>query len=111
VTRPKLPKTLRIGHLTYTVKADNKRCEEKDIVGESSGNECLIVLRDDFPHDTVSDTLLHEVLHQCLFAAGVVPRGKELDTEERWVRSMTGPLLVALRENFDLLPFLLGGKH
>jgi hypothetical protein len=109
VAKPKLPTSLRIGHLTYTVKPDNKGAEDRGVAGDSNPYDCLIRIRTDYAPDAIADTLLHEVLHQCLAASGVVTKGKDADTEERWVAAITGPLLTALRANPDLVSFLLAG--
>lgn len=67
----KLPRRLRIGHLTYRVRVNRSRCEAADGEAVSSGNEARIYLRGDRPAQVTAEALLHEVLHQCLFVAGV----------------------------------------
>lgn len=106
-----LPARLRIGHATYTVTVDNRRCEDDHVCGQSSGNYHEILIRDSYPHQSVADTLLHEVLHQCLFIVGAANLADHLkegeDVEERTIMAMSGALLGALRDNPQLVAFLL----
>lgn len=104
MAKPKLPTTLRIGHLTYTVKADRKNTDKDGLLGVSFGDTQEILLNTELPPDTAAATLLHEVLHQCLYVAGQRIPDK---IEEPIVRAMAGPLLAALRDNQDLTAYLL----
>jgi hypothetical protein len=105
----KPPRRLRIGHLTYKVRVDRQRCEAEDAEAISSGNEARIILRGDRPHDANADALLHEILHQCLFVAGIDVNQLEggQPQEERLVRAMSGPLYAALRDNPALVAYLV----
>lgn len=102
-----LPRRLRIGHLAYRVRVDRQRCEDEESEAVSSGNLAQILVRGDRPHLCEAESLLHEVLHQALFVAGVDNRDDARVEEERLVRAMTGPLLGALRDNPDLVAYLL----
>lgn len=97
------PTSLRIGHARYTVTSDKAGCKARKAEGRSSGNKLAIILRGDRPHDAEADTLLHEVLHQCLFQSG---QGGMAD-QEAFVLAVTGPLLGALRDNPELVAYLL----
>lgn len=111
-----LPTSLRIGHARYTVTADLTRCADEDSEGLSSGNSLEIMIRGDRPHDSNADTLLHEVIHQCIYQAGLdctrLGRGDLVgrEVEEALVRAMTGTLLAALRDNPDLTAYLLATR-
>jgi hypothetical protein len=105
------PRRLRIGHLTYRVRVARARCEADDVEAVSSGDEARIYLRGDRTVEGNAAALLHEVAHQCLFVAGanaVDDEGQAV--EERLVRAMTGPLLAALRDNPDLVAYLMGRR-
>lgn len=107
---PTPPAVIRIGHLRYTVTVDTARCQLASSEGLSHGNEQTIIVRDDRPWDSASETLLHEVLHQCLHAAGLEAStlsGDGNDIEERVVRAMSGMLIATLRGNPDLTAYLL----
>lgn len=112
--RAAMPTSLRIGHARYTVKVDNRRCEEHQVCGQSTGNYHEIVMRDDYPHQSVADTLLHEVLHQCLFIVGATNLADHLkdgeNVEERTILALSGSLLGALRDNPELVAFLLADE-
>lgn len=62
-----------------------------------------ITIEPDQKGNFLRDTLLHEVLHACLFAAA---GGMTTDEEERLVASLTPVLLDTLRRNPGLLAFL-----
>lgn len=100
-----MPTSLRIGHARYTVTADKAACKARKVEGRSSGNRLSIVIRPDRPRDAQADTLLHEILHQCLFQSGA--GGHE--GQETLILAMTGPLLSTLRDNPDLVKYLTDG--
>ena len=118
-----LPATLRIGHLTYTVVEDDALVTEHsvrergDFAGWSQASSQIIALgttnvsnNKPIGADYRAETLLHEVLHQCLAVADCQPdrdakAGVE-DVEERAVAAMAGPLLAALRDNPQLAAWL-----
>lgn len=110
---PSPPGAIRIGYATYRVEHDRQRCDDDSVEGMSNGNQRLILLRGDRPYDSAADTVLHEVLHQCLHVAGLdagVLTGEDVtahDVEERVVRAMSGMLLDTLRENPELVRYLL----
>lgn len=113
-----LPRRLVIGHLTYTVARDQGAIDRKsleqggELAGYSWDCDQSILLAEKLGPDTEAETLLHEVLHQCLATAGVrldedaAAGVKEL--EERAVRSMAGALLATLRRNPKLVAYLVG---
>lgn len=119
IPRPKakLPSIIRIGHLRYRVLRDNAAVDKASVKARSSyagfSNPCeqRIGVRSDMQPDWEAETVLHEVLHQCLRVCGVDPdrdakAGVE-DVEERAVAAIAGPLLDALRDNPDLVAYLL----
>lgn len=120
------PTSVRIGHLLYTIRWSNdlieakQQADERDgllapgrtMCGYSSPITCLIVIREDLTPDVESDTLLHEILHQCLAASGCEPNqmSRVPDVEERVVWAMTGPLLTVLRENPNVYHYLVTNR-
>lgn len=112
-----MPTTLQIGHLRYTVVVDDNEINRHntqdrcDYAGFSNASTQRIVLRSDLAPDYEAETVLHELVHQCLRAAGCDPdadgKAGVADVEERTVRALSGPLLGALRANQDLVTYLL----
>lgn len=120
-----LPSALRIGHLTYRVVQDDAVLGEHsvrsrgDFAGWSHSGTQQITLGSravraggaPLGPDYVAETLLHEVLHSCLRVAACDPdadaRAGLDDVEERAVSALSGPLLAALRDNPQLIAFLL----
>lgn len=104
--KPQLPKKLRIGYAVYDVianKAADQVLIEEGLAGASNGNLARIVVRTDLPPLGRRETLLHEVLHQCLFVAGQENSQK---VEEPIVRAMAMQLIAALRDNPALVTYL-----
>ena len=104
--KPQIPTQIRIGHLIYTVAVGdeiNQWLVENQEAGRSNGNLVKIEVRTDFPLVSIQETLLHEVLHQCLFVSG-----KELPTEieEPIVRAMSMVLFGVLRDNPQFVQYI-----
>ncbi|GIH26046.1 hypothetical protein Aph01nite_43560 [Acrocarpospora phusangensis] len=114
---PVIPTRVKIGYARYGVVVSNDAIHKADsenhtnYAGFSNGSTQKIVLREDNPPDYQAETLLHEILHQCLRVAGVDAdvdaKAGLADVEERAVRAIAPNLLAALRENPDLVAYLL----
>lgn len=113
----KIPDSLVIGHRTYAVVADDQivdaeQPEDADWAAFSDPKRQIIGIRAGSGPDDEADSVLHEVLHQCLRASGCWPEkfrsGKSVDVEEIMVSAMVGPLLRALRDNPALVAYLVG---
>ena len=101
-----MPKKVRIGHATYEVACNREMDQslvEDGLAGKSNGNLLKIAVRSNFPPATQAETLLHEILHQCLFVTGL-----ELDTqdEEKVIRPLSMALFGVLRNNPRLVTYL-----
>jgi hypothetical protein len=119
MTKPSspLPSVVRIGHLRYRVIRDNTVVDEASVkaqvsyAGFSNSGDQRIAVRTDLGSDYEAETVLHEVLHQCLRVSAVDPdkdaKAGVADVEERAVAAIAGPLLAALRDNPDLVLYLL----
>lgn len=112
------PARLRIGHLTFDVSVDQAYLDAKalqsgvsSLAGRSEWSNQRITLAGDMGTVYAADTLLHEVLHQCLRAANVRPdedaEAGLKDVEERAVGAMAGVLVGVLRDNPELVAYLL----
>lgn len=114
--QPPIPGTLRIGHARYTVTVSDQvidrenTADHANYAGFSQASKQHIVLREDNPPDFQAETLLHEVLHQCLRVSGCDPdsdaKAGVTDVEERAVRSMAGALLATMRDNPGFVAYL-----
>lgn len=93
-------------------KAEEDGYVNRTLCGYSTPVNCVIVIREDLPPDSESDTLLHEILHQCLAVSGCEPNllSKISDIEERVVVAMTGPLLGVLRANPAVYKYLIDNR-
>lgn len=117
------PETVTIGHLNYRITFDDALINEYSVreggnfAGYSNAAEQVIVLASkshsgmQAGDDYVREVLLHEILHQCLRVTGTNPdwdaKAGVTDVEERTVAAMAGPLLAVLRNNRDLLTYVL----
>ena len=102
------PKKVRIGHAFFDVKTDPATVLDlatNNNSGESDGNRLVLKVRPDYPFQTVAETLLHEILHMCLFVTGT-DQMLEDDVEEKVVRPMAMALFGVLRDNPKLVQFL-----
>jgi hypothetical protein len=115
---PPIPTHLRIGHLLYTITVDDDVVNAEGVkdnanyAGFSHSVRQLIALRADNPPDYQAETLLHEMLHQCLRVTGVDPdadaKAGVADVEERAIKALAGPLLRTLRDHPGLVAYLVG---
>lgn len=101
MTRVSPPKVVKIGPFPFDVVYRH----DSNLAGELEADEGRINLAQDQPLAQEQDSLLHEVLHGCLFVTGV---GHTLDdaTEERIVRPLATCLLDTLKRNPRLVDYL-----
>lgn len=101
-----IPKKLRIGYADYAI-ASNKATDadliENGLAGVSNGNLQKIAVRSDLPLTAQAETLLHEVIHQALYQAGLDLDAKE---EEAFVRPLSMLLYGTIRSNPKLVTYL-----
>lgn len=103
-------KPLRIGAHDWKVKFGDKSVAHllEGAYGQTREAECLIVVSTAGTKSHIRETLLHEVIHAAMRACGIA---NDLDDteEERIVNRLTKVLLPALRDNPELVEFLLDG--
>lgn len=98
-----LPATIKVGPHVYRVVSPNRALEAEDAAGRTSPAVGEIQVRSEHSHTYVADTLLHEVLHAVIHNVSGAPS----DQEEQFVERMSTGLLAVLRENPDLVAFLV----
>ena len=112
----KVPKTVQIGPLLWSIStslADYQAfaLSEKDdgnALGFSRLEDLQIVIKPSIPFVLKQETLLHEVLHAIVATqGGVIPTAKGSELEEAFVAATSPMLLLVLRDNPDLVAFLL----
>jgi hypothetical protein len=113
--RPKRPTKVLVGGLVYRVKYDEaslkaaKARELEDLNGHCANDQLLITVDGSMAEPNVREILLHEILHACHWAAGApLTLMKEDDPEEGLVRVLSPRLMGVLRNNPDVLEYLLG---
>lgn len=109
------PQQIIIGTSAYVVHWDQESWDQLklDNNGLSSGlfgrttiTTEEIWIRPDTSLNQQADTLLHEVMHACYNTAGVALDGYD-DQEEGHIATLTPWLLLAMRDNPDLVSYLL----
>ena len=100
----KLPSTVAIGQSTYAITEG----APKGYLGRTHKRKQVIQIEPTQGAGSRRDTLLHESLHALLHESG----GTKLldvddDAEERLIRLLSPWLLMLLRDNPDLVAFLL----
>ena len=98
----KPPKVIYIGAADYEVRTR----KTLDLLGETDNTNTEIMLKRDQSAACRRDTLLHEVMHAVVFLSGYGHDLKHAD-EERLVRTITPWILAVLRDNPELVDFLL----
>lgn len=116
MTVPKLPTSVRVGALTYTLSDDRatllERCaaDASALFGQTDHNACTIIIDGRLAECQKRDTVLHEVTHVIVATVGLADEWG-VDREEAVVRRMTPMLLSVLRDNPDLVAYLTAGDR
>lgn len=104
---------IKIGPYKFTVVFDKKKqleaqkkLKQGDTFGMMDPFSQTIWVDPDQAEDSKADTLLHEVLHAVWLAAGA--HESKPKTEEAVISTLTPGLLCALRNNPNLVKFLVG---
>lgn len=99
------PALLKISHHDWRVRPGRVKAPEGEFwYGVTRRKKTRIDFDDTVSPSQQRDTLLHEVLHAILTDS---PFRLSNDDEERAIRAVTPGLLAALRDNPDLVKFLL----
>ena len=107
----KLPSHVQISAFNYTISVDQDYLDKegaergKTLVGLSELNDQKITISE-AADDYMADTLLHEILHQCIMVTGIEIRNLKL--EEQLITTITPMLLDTLRRNPEVVEYLLG---
>ena len=92
LAREARPKSISILGKQFKIEYKAKIGKSKDIYGETHVHERRIEIRSDQAGDAFEDTLLHEVIHSILGAAGVSELIKDGDLEEAIVIALENGL-------------------
>lgn len=101
-----MPLRLRIGAQWWRVRRRELDPDGRDY-GWTEPRRLLITLAPRQAAGQLRDTLLHEVLHACWSQCAL---DVDADTEERIVGALAPWLLLTLRENSELVEFLLAAE-
>lgn len=105
-----LPKNVQISAFNYTICVDQDYLDKEGaergttLVGLSECKPQKITISE-AADDFMADTLLHEILHQCLIVTGVDVKNRKV--EEQLISTITPMLLDTLRRNPEVVKYLL----
>lgn len=110
----RLPKLIKVGHLRVSVVYQKGFSASAGVNGAYGADTQTVIIDPSLGPDQERETLIHEALHAIMAACGLDLLFKEaekaLDTkefEEQVVNNMSSRLLELLRDNPNLLRFLL----
>lgn len=103
------PKKVKVGYKTYTVQYD---CSEGDMVhrgssrytGLSDHTGSLIRVASSLTEDEVMNTLIHEMMHGCVWVWGT--ERKDMNTEESFVNKTANMICTMLIDNPKLRNYI-----
>jgi hypothetical protein len=112
---PMLPQSLKIGPVEYRVSVDGAEWAEEEggtRLGMTHNRKAIILLNPAQPASNLRLTLMHEALHALLSAAMGAPDLEHLGDddehrEERLVLMFEAPMLSLLRDNPELVAYLV----
>jgi hypothetical protein len=106
-----IPKQLKIQGKTYKIDGPEEILDEADELGHTYAYKCLIRYGHNATEEPqqLRDTILHEVLHALYYENGLANELKTTDDdlEEQVVRRTATGMLQILRDNPQLIKFLL----
>ena len=109
-----LPKSVKVGSQVWEI-TEQKRKHNSEFIDGTYGftidKDNVIVLDADMSNSVRRVTLLHEVLHAIRFTFGGSHRPHKTtsyeDWEHYWIGLVEEPLIMVLKDNPDLISFLL----
>lgn len=96
-----LPAVVQVGHFRVAIKAGVPRVANE--MGWFDSDTLTIHYKEGLPPALLADVVLHEAIHAIFFAYGIPKKLKE----ERVALSLSGPILILLRDNPKLVEWLL----
>lgn len=109
----KLPKTVKVGSQTYKIieRLQNVDATLGGAYAYTLVDENLIVMRQDLHIERKRSILIHELLHALIFTFSRSDRVERNDNYDDWehhfITMIQEPLTMLLRDNPDLVDFLL----
>jgi predicted SprT family Zn-dependent metalloprotease len=91
----KIPKTLKIGNLTYKIEYIEDKFEEPDFYGRGWMKEQRIKLNPNLKQELLEQTFIHEIMHQILDAGSYDEESKN----EKLVETLTNGIYQVFKEN------------
>jgi hypothetical protein len=95
-----MPKSIKVGAHVYTILRKPK--SQLSGVGECDFDNTQIVIRKRLKKSVAKETLLHELLHACIYPSF----NDKSTTDEEFVLALAPVLLQVIQDNPELLEYL-----
>lgn len=100
----KIPNKLKCGGLIYDVRLDGDVAKAAQVFGQTQFSKQIVYIDGAETQQMQEETLLHEILHICLFNSGMNGRLERLERElEEDLVSAISPTLFAILKDNGLL--------
>lgn len=106
----KCPKRVKVGHRLFKIEFDQKIAEVGRGLGFTASDNDFILLAEVQGKSALRDTVLHELLHAIWCQTPIIqdyPDDGEDSAGEKIISAITPYLVSVLRDNPDLVAFLL----
>ena len=111
----KIPKVVRIGYQDVKIERETATfSKQSDCYGEYEHRKNQITIQNDLSNLDEANTLLHEVLHACVYGSGLNQAEgplKEDNAEELTVNQLTNYLMGVFRDNPWFLDYIKKGVN
>jgi hypothetical protein len=97
----KIPKQLKIGGLIFKIKESQEIANQSQVWGSTHFMQQKIFISPEETQQKKEHTLLHEILHACIWTSGIGDRIRRFDKdlEEDIVNSVSNSLYQVLKDN------------
>lgn len=101
----RLPERVKVGYKTYRIEPQSEAdTDNDDHLGFANHKQGLIRTQDHGPKHDCANTLLHEILHACMY---VGEAGLDYDAEERAVTVTANLLIGIMQSNPEVMRWIM----
>ena len=107
-----LPKKIKISYADVSIETESNPTFLEECYGEYSSQENKITIASTISDADIANTLIHEIIHACVWYGGLKDDGAELEEdkkEERVVNVIANQLSQILRDNPKILTVIKKG--
>jgi hypothetical protein len=101
-----VPASVKVGPYTYSLVPCDTLLET-GAVGDTCVRRARIRYYVEQAPEMLRSTVLHEIMHACANLGGSEDGSEDAFTEEQWIRRIEGALFGVLRDNPELVAYLM----